>query len=343
MADRCGIAAGGNWIVDRVKTVDKLPGRGMLGNIRSEEASTGGGPANVLFDLSRMGVGFPLTGIGLVGKDDDGRFVLDKGREHNVDVSLIAQTDAARTSYTDVMSEEGTGERAFYHHRGANALFGPEHVPIADLSCRVFHLGYLLLLDRMDEPDDEFGTAAARLLCQLRAAGIKTSVDVVSEEGDRFKTIVPPALAHADYLIFNEIEAARTVGRAVRKDDGSLDAGELSAAVDDLMGLGDMELVAIHMPEGFYVRDRAGNSVSRGSLRLPEGFVQGSVGAGDAFAAGMLHGLHEGWEPADAAWLGTCCAAACLSSSNATDGLRPIPAVLELGERFPERPRPVGA
>lgn len=339
--ERSGIACGGNWIVDICKNVDHLPGRGMLGNIRSQERSTGGAAANVLFDLARMDAGFPLMGVGVIGEDDDGRFVLDRAAEHDVDMTFITETDQAGTSYTDVMNEAGTGERQFFHYRGANALFGPEHVPVDQLTCRIFHLGYLLLLDRMDEPDDEFGTVAARLLAGLREQGIKTSVDVVSEDSDRFKTIVPPSLKHTDYLILNEIEAGRTAGCAVRNDGDSLDAAALAGAVDKLLEIGEMELVVVHMPEGFYARNAAGERFARGSLELPEGFIQGSVGAGDAFCAGMLHGLHEGWAIAEAGRLGNCCAAACLSCGSATDGLRPIPEILELGDQFPERPAPV--
>ena len=55
----------------------------------------------------------------------------------------------------------------------------------------------------------------------------------------------------------------------------------------------------------------------------------------------MLHGLHEGWEIGEAGRLGNCCAAACLSCGSATDGLRPIPEILELGTEFPERSAPV--
>ncbi len=342
MEDRCGITSGGIWVVDRVKTVDRLPSRGMLANIRSEQASTGGGPANVLFDLARMGAALPLAGVGGVGADEGGRLVLEKAREHNVDASYIAQTSDALTSYTDVMTEEGTGERAFFHHRGANVLFGPEHLPVNKLSCRIFHLGYLLILDRLDEADADYGTVAARLLHELRRRGIKTSVDVVSEESDRYRTIVPPSLRHTDYLILNEFEACKIVGRAARKKDGALDAREVSKAADELLELGGMELVAVHMPEGFYVLERTGKRCSRGSLVLPDGFIRGSVGAGDAFCAGMLYGLHEGWAPADAGWLGTCCAAACLSCATATDGVGPLDGLLELGRTFPERPPPLG-
>jgi hypothetical protein len=38
---------------------------------------------------------------------------------------------------------------------------------------KIFHLGYLLLLDSLDMPDDEFGTRSARLLAQMRDQGMK--------------------------------------------------------------------------------------------------------------------------------------------------------------------------
>lgn len=338
---RVGIAAGGNWIVDRIKTVDRLPGRGMLASIRGESLSTGGAPANVLADLAKLGAPFPLAGIGVVGGDEDGRFILDSFRSLGVDVTCIATTDQAATSYTDVMNEDGTGERSFFHHRGANALFGPEHVPVEALSARIFHLGYLLLLDRMDQVDEEYGTCAARALHALQARGIRTSVDVVSEESDRFATIVPPALKYVDYLILNEIEAARAVGRKARGDSGALDAAALTEAVEELYDHGDMAMVAVHMPEGVYIRDRQGNRYSRGALELPEGYITSAVGAGDAFCAGMLYGLHEDWTHADSARLAACCAAATLAEDGATDGMKPVSEVLELAERFPERPPPV--
>ena len=89
------------------------------------------------------------------------------------------------------------------------------------------------------------------------------------------------------------------------------------------------------------MRTRDGRRYSRGSLRLPDGFIAGAVGAGDAFCAGMLYGLHEGWDRLRSARLGTCCAAACLSQAGATEGVGRLSEVLELGERFAEREPPV--
>lgn len=336
-----GITCAGNWIVDHVKMLDHLPGRGMLGSIQSETLGTGGAPFNVLMDLGRLGADFPLAGIGVVGADAGRDFVLRNCAAFKIDCAGIRALPDAATSYTDVMTEIGSGERVFYHCRGANARFNPEHVPVARLSCRIFHLGYLLLLDAMDEPDPQCGTVAARLLRQVQAAGIKTSVDVVSEESDRFARIVPAALPYTDYLILNEIEAGRTVGLPIRRADGGLDGAALQAAVEKLLEMGSMELVVVHMPEGAYLQTRAGRRMARGALTLPANYIKGAVGAGDAFCAGMLYAIHEGWDYAAGMQLGACAAAASLAHPGATDGMLPLPETLRLAERFGERPPPV--
>lgn len=336
-----GITAAGNWIVDRVKQVDCLPGRGMLANIRGQSISPGGAPANVLNDLARLKAPFPLAGLGLVGDDADGQYLRHLFAAAGVDVSGLLATPASPTSFTDVMNDETSGDRVFFHHRGANAGFGPGHIDVARLDCRIFHLGYLLLLDEMDRPDAAYGTVAARLLKTVREAGFLTSVDVVSEESDRFSRLVPPALRYVDYLILNEIETARAVGCSVRDAQGRLDGEALIRAVDKLYTFGDMAVVVVHMPEGVYLRNREGKRLSQGSLRLPEGYIAGAVGAGDAFCAGMLYGLHEEWPLERTAVLATCCAAASLSRPGASEGVMPLDETLELGERFGHRSPPV--
>lgn len=337
-----GIAAAGNWIVDRVKRVDCLPARGMLANIKGQSTSPGGAPPNVLHDLVRLAAPFPLSGYGVVGADADGQYLRELFTALGVDVRGLRATREAPTSYTDVMNDESQGDRVFFHHRGANALFEPGDVPVDHLTCRIFHLGYLLLLDRLDEPDDECGTVAARLLRGLQARGIRTSVDVVSEQGDRFARIVPPALRHVDYLVLNEIETAHAAGvPAVRDAAGRLDSAALMEAVERLYAFGNMRLVAVHMPEGVYMRDAAGRRYSRGSLRLPPGYIAGAVGAGDAFCAGLLYGLHEELPVLEAARVAMCCAAASLSHPGSSEGVLPLPETLALSERFGEREPPV--
>src|SRR5437667_6667427 len=217
---RSGLLAGGNWIIDQVKLIDVYPQPEQLGNIRSQSQGTGGAPYNVLIDLARSGAVFPLFGAGLVGDDALGEQILSDCRQHKIDTRHLGTTSKAPTSYTDVMTEQGHGRRTFFHARGANALWRGDDLDFSKMRPRLFHLGYLLLLDALDGPDGRYGTRAARLLAAAQAAGIKTSVDVVSEDSDRFARIVCPALKHVDYCILNEIEAGKTTGFKTRSAEG---------------------------------------------------------------------------------------------------------------------------
>ena len=76
MRPKKGIAAAGNWIVDWVKTIDAYPAEERLANVIAVTRGGGGGAHNVLVDLARMKAPFPLYGIGFVGNDDDGRFLM---------------------------------------------------------------------------------------------------------------------------------------------------------------------------------------------------------------------------------------------------------------------------
>jgi sugar/nucleoside kinase (ribokinase family) len=341
-SSRSGILAAGNWIVDAVKLIDAWPQQDTLANIHATTRGTGGSPFNVLIDLALLGADFPLEAAGLVGADADGEWIMAQCRARGIDTRALRRTDAAPTSFTDVMTVRSTGRRTFFHARGANAVLGPEHFDFAGTQARLFHLGYLLLLDRLDAPDPDYGTVAARVLAQARAAGLKTSIDCVSEDSDRFARIVLPALPHVDLCIMNEFEAGRVTGRRIRTGDphsgapgtAMLDRAELRAAMEQLLAAGVGERVIIHYPEGGCALGRDGAWHEHGSVQLPGGFIKGAAGAGDAFTAGVLHGWHEGWPVEEWLRLGVCAAAANLSDETCTGGVRPRAECLALGEKY---------
>ena len=336
---RSGVLAGGNWIIDQVKLIDVYPQREQLANIRSKVAyGTGGAPYNVLVDLAKVGAGFPLTAAGLVGKDAFGEQILADCKKLKIDTRFLKATASADTSYTDVMTEQNGGRRTFFHYRGANATWRGEDLDFTKTKAKIFHLGYLLLLDAMDDPDAKFGTKAARLLASAQEAGIKTSVDVVSEDSERFAKVVTPALKFCDYCILNEIEAGKTTGFKIRQADGKLDTVALRHAAGALLQMGVKEVVVIHFPEGAFARTRKGDDVWQSSLKLSDKFIAGAAGAGDAFCAGTLLGLHEGWELDQCLQTAVCMAAASLSDPTCTGGLKPLNACLALGKKYGYRP-----
>src|SRR5262249_17588048 len=108
---RSGIIAGGNWILDHVKLIDRWPLQDSLATIASQFSSNGGSPYNVLKDLSRLGAPFPLEAIGLIGDDEAGRFIRDDCGRHRIDTTQLRTSRMSPTSYTDVMTEQATGRR----------------------------------------------------------------------------------------------------------------------------------------------------------------------------------------------------------------------------------------
>jgi len=336
-SSRSGLLAGGNWIIDQVKIIDVYPQRDQLANIRNQSQGTGGSPYNVTVNLARLQAAFPLSAAGLVGNDDLGRHILEDCRQHNIDTRHLRSTPLAPTSYTDVMTEHDNGHRTFFHNRGANALWNGADLDFKKHKARIFHLGYLLLLDALDSADAAFGTRAARLLHAAQQAGMKTSVDVVSEDSDRFARVVLPALKWVDYCILNEIEAGKTTGFKIREANGQLNTISLRHAAGALLQGGVRELVVIHFPEGCFMRTRTGEDLWQSSLKLPDKHIAGTAGAGDAFAAGVLMGLHEGWELRRCLFTGVCVAAASLSHPTCTGGVKSLPASLKLARKFGER------
>ena len=110
---RRGFLAGGNFITDFVKIIDKWPQQDELALIRSQSMSSGGGPYNVLKDLAAMKVGFPLEGVGLVGDDANGQWIRRDCEDHGIDATQLRTTCHAPTSYTDAMCVSDEGGRSF--------------------------------------------------------------------------------------------------------------------------------------------------------------------------------------------------------------------------------------
>lgn len=339
MSTRSGILAGGNWIVDKLKCIDTWPQQDALCNILSESSGNGGGPFNLLLDLAKLGAPFPLAGVGLIGRDGDGEWISAECARHGIDCARLQTHPSSHTSYTDVMTVRSTGRRTFFHQRGANAFLGDEHFDFSRTTAKIFHLAYLLLLDRVDQADAAFGTVGARILQRAQATGLETSIDVVSEDGHRFKEIVLPALPHVDFCFLNEFEIARTTGLDVCIKDG-VDTAALKASAELLIQRGVRKWVIVHFPQGACAFGRDGRFHVQGSVAIPTSAIVGTVGAGDAFAAGVLFGLHQEQPIETALHYGICAAASCLTGAGASDGLRSLDECLLLGKTYGVRPFP---
>ena len=317
-----GITFAGNILVDVVKTIDGYPQPGMLANISAVSQAVGGCVPNTAIDVATMDPTIPISAYGRVGDDAYGRYVTEQMAAKGIDVSHVLTTMGVPTSFSDVMSDKASGERTFFHARGANALFSPADVDTGALDCRIFHIGYILLLDLMDAPDPEYGTALARLLAQVQAKGIRTSIDVVSDSSGRFREKVAPALRYCDYAIMNEIEGCGVSGLNPRKEDGSIDTDNMYATMKQMMDLGVKDRVILHSKEAGFMLTADGTFRTAEAIDIDPALIAGKVGAGDAFCAGSLYGLYTGIDDDRLLDFASAAAVCNLTAADSVSGMR---------------------
>lgn len=334
-----GIICAGTIVTDYVVVVDRWPSESSLANIHHQEKTGGGGPFNIVKDLRAMDATLPLAIVGLLGDDENGQWLINDCEKSNIDVNQLHVTDdQTPTSYTYVISVESTGRRTFFNQRGTNALLNETHFNFQYLSeekhHRLFYLGYLTLLDRLDRIVED-RTMAARVLEQAKHAGLETIVDFVSVHNPSYSAIARATLPFVDHLILNEIEA----GRILQQSFERVTIAQIEQAGRTLIEeYGVQKTVTIHFDHGAVCLSRnAQGTVDysvQGSLILSQGFIKGAVGAGDAFAVGIIYGIYKQWSIPERLMAGMCVAAMCLRDATPYASVTTIEECLKLKEQF---------
>ena len=332
-----GITVAGNIVADIVKNIDVYPEVGMLTYVSDIKNAVGGCVPNTAIDLSRIDRNLPVNAIGKVGNDENGRYIVSELRKNGINVDGISYSYKSCTSFCDVMSMP-SGERTFFHKKGANAEFSPDDIELCSLNCDIFHIGYILLLDQFDADDAEYGTVMARTLREVQKKGIKTSIDVVSYSTADYKKKIAPCLKYCNYAIMNEIESCSIWSLKPRFEDGTLNRDSVRQAMQNMANAGVRDKVVVHCREACFCLDcTSGAFTEVKSFDIPRELIKGRVGAGDAFCAGCLYALYSGFSDRDMLEFATGCASCNLFEANSVDGMRPKNEILKLIEEYKEK------
>lgn len=330
------IIMAGNMLIDIIYEIDRYPQKGMLSSILQTAYCVGGAVSNTGIDLKRLDQSLSIQAIGKIGDDEYGRRLLQIYQQNGLDCSNIMVDATTDTSFTCVMAEKGK-ERTFFHLKGANQKLKYEDFHTDTYQAELFHLGYALLLDSLEEMDCEYGNKMARLLHDVQQRGIQTSLDVVSENSDRFRHVILPCLPYLDYFILNEIEAGMICNLEPRDEHGKLNLENLQKILLHLKEKGIRKKVIIHCPElGISINERQEITMLP-SFSLPNGYIVGTVGAGDAFCAGALYGILNQQSDMEILKIASCCATCNLASENAIDGAKSITDTLKIESLFQRR------
>lgn len=320
-AERRGIAVAGSVIVDKINEISAYPQAGELTQIRRIQYAAGGCVPNVAIDLKKIVPELEINAIGKIGDDEEGKFVSDLMTNAGVSVDGLRIMEGEKTSFTEVMSIPG-GQRTFFVYSGASGDFGILDMDFQKISAKILHLGYFLLLQKIDDGD------GIQVLQKALESGMETSIDLVSENSDRYSQVIP-CLPYTDYLIINELEAGRLADMEPTDEN-------LEKIARKLMELGVRKKVIIHKPECAVCLSQ-NRFTWLGSYILPEGYIQGTTGAGDAFCAGSLIGIYNGWEDDKILEFASSCAVMALGSADATSGMKSSQEILEFCKDFPRR------
>lgn len=311
MQQRKGILALGNLLVDRTLVISDYPKETMLATISEMGLHCGGGCTNVLFNLSKLDPELSLFLSGAIGKDSEGKFILQQAKKHNVVLTAMLESDLP-TSFTDVMINSQNGERTFFHYIGAMQQYDHQTVVSIDCNAKIAHIAYLPLLPALlDVPK------LVQTLTALKNKGFLISIDLVSVENKQiFKDIIRPILSYVDFVIINDVEAKILT----EQTNLASTEKELETTAQAIMQLGVKQAVIVHSPKYAAACDGQGNMVTVPSYWVEKDKILSTLGAGDAFCSGVLYGLHQNLPLQETLKLGHGLAYFNLFSLSATEG-----------------------
>jgi sugar/nucleoside kinase (ribokinase family) len=335
MSTRDGVLCAGSIVVDVGKVIDAYPARDHLATIEALSLSTGGPGLNLAVDLRQLGATFPVAMLGAVGADPHGEFVLAECARLGIDIAGVRRLADVATSFTDAMIERAGGRRTFFHHVGANARFDAAEADLGRSRARILHAGAPGLHPAMDAPAPGGGNGWTALLQRAQRSGMHTNLELVDVSAARLTDLVRPCLPCLDSIVINELEAGVLTGieAPVPEPDGPVDWAALETMARRLIEAGVSTLAVVHFPAGAVAAAPGGQTWRQGSVRLTPAEVRNTTGAGDAFAAGVIFGVHEGWPVDRCLQLGNASAAGCVRGQKTSDGIGPADVCLAAARR----------
>jgi sugar/nucleoside kinase (ribokinase family) len=277
-----------------------LPAAGELALLDRYVLSVGGCAANTAADLGRLGR--TTSVLGKVGKDLFGDFVLQDLKRLGVETSFIRRSRTHPTSCTFIVNVLGE-DRRYIHCFGANADFS-----IADFDAkaldgaRALYVGGYLAMPafRPQHLVDLFRKAKLRRLI--------TVLDVVIPAGSSSSIEdIRQALLYTDLFLPNEDEARALTGRS-----DPLEQAEILARFNP-----DGTIVITQGSRGALAKRRS--EILRAGAFKVDSIDQS--GSGDAFDAGFLVGLLEGWALEDSLRFASAVGASCTRALGCHEGV----------------------
>ena len=283
-----------------VNPIPRVPPPGQLELTDRLLLAVGGCASNTAVSLSRLG--HQVTVLGKVGNDLFGDFVLKDFQRLGPDPSRLLRSQSYPTSTTVVINVEGE-DRRFIHSFGANAEFSAADIDVSQFdAARALYVGGFLAMPKLTAQDLKQVFRAAK------ERSVLTILDVVIPAGQSLpRDLLKALLAFTDAFLPNDDEAFALTG--------------LMDPVAQARALSEMNpqcTIVITMGRRGALACRKGEIIRAGIY--PVNVVDPS-GAGDAFDAGLIAGMLEGWPLEKTLSFASAVGASCTRALGCTAGV----------------------
>ncbi len=294
--------------------------------------SVGGMALNVGVDLAKINGGYPVAVFGRIGSDPLSAVIIETLEENGLDTSFMVQDKKNITAFTQVLHikmPDGTIERIFRHTLGAMGAFSEQEINYEMLSkFKIAMFGYGLLLPQLDLPDEKFGTILGKVLDKVQKMGIMTVLDFVSPTDENLFKFqrYQKSMAYVDICCINEDQAQSLTGQS-----------DPEKACIELVEKFGSKCAIVHCgAEGRnFAYTKTDGLISQPNFVVNETEYKGNAGAGDAFSAGLLHGIHQQWTLQNALQFAAAAAAISLGDVSCTGAMKDEKYILEYIKRVP--------
>jgi fructokinase len=251
-----------------------------------DERVVAGAPVNLATHLVARGWSVAL--VSRLGRDADGRRIFDELARRGVDTSLLEWDDELPTGEVTVELSDDSHDFVIHEPAAWDAIAGPAHAVRADVLC--------------------FGTLAQRRersrAALLRLLDASTGMVKLFDPNLRFPHVSQEAVAiglrYADVVKLNEEEVSQVAELMSLKAEPQ---SFFEAAAR-------LQWLCITNPSGAELHARDGSIYPAAA---PAVEIVDTVGAGDAFAAGLIDGLFLELAPAEVVKRGVMAAAQAIS------------------------------
>ncbi|WP_053202882.1 carbohydrate kinase family protein [Jiangella muralis] len=255
-----------------VPPLQRLPGPGELVATDDFLLGAGGCAANTAATLARLNV--PVALAAKVGADQLGDWLRADLAARGVGVAQVSASRRLPTSQTVILPVIGE-DRRYIHTAGANAELTVADIGAAVPGARALAVGGFLALPGVRSQE------LAELFATVRDAGVRTILDVVVPSGgENLGRELRLVLPHVDCFLPNQDEAAALTGE-----------DSLAKQAEVLLGWGCASLIITCGSTGALFADADGSF----HVRPPVVEAVDTSGSGDAFTAGLIAGMLEGW------------------------------------------------